>query len=92
VQVDTPVAIIENCVSRMPLMLRAAALASSAAGTDVTKVAFISRTLRELGVALRVGNELVYREGLHVYAAAGARIGMHVLLTKPVHAWACMCC
>jgi hypothetical protein len=30
---------------------------------------------------LCVGNELVYREGLHVYAAAGgtrARMGMHV--------------
>jgi hypothetical protein len=28
-----------------------------------------------------MGNELVYREGLHVYAAAGgtrARMGMHV--------------
>jgi hypothetical protein len=30
---------------------------------------------------LCVGNELVYREGLHVYAVAGdtrARMGMHV--------------
>jgi hypothetical protein len=53
----------------------------SAAGTDVTKAAFISGALRELGVTLCVGNELVYREGLHVYAAAGgtrARMGMHV--------------
>jgi hypothetical protein len=59
-----------------------AALASSAAGTDVTKAAFISRVLRELGVTLCVGNELVYREGLHVYAAAGgtrACMGIHVL-------------
>jgi hypothetical protein len=57
------------------------ALASSAAGTDVTKAAFISGALRELGLSLCVGNELVYREGLHVYAAAGgtrARMGMHV--------------
>jgi hypothetical protein len=36
---------------------------------------------RELGVTLCVGNELVYREARHVYAAAGgtrARMGMHV--------------
>jgi hypothetical protein len=61
--------------------LAEAALASSAAGTDVTKAAFISGALRELGVSLCIGNELVYREGLHVYAAAGgtrARMGMHV--------------
>jgi hypothetical protein len=61
--------------------LAEAALASSAAGTDVTKVAFISGALRELGISLCVGNEVVYREGLHVYAAAGgtrARMGMHV--------------
>jgi energy-converting hydrogenase Eha subunit G len=53
----------------------------TAAGTDVTKAAFISGALRELGVSLCVENELVYREGLHVYAAAGgthARMGMHV--------------
>jgi hypothetical protein len=56
-------------------------LASSAAGTDVTKAAFMSGALRELGATLCMGNELVYREGLHVYAAAGgtcARTGMHV--------------
>jgi hypothetical protein len=41
------------------------------AGTDVTKAAFISGALRELGVTLYVGNKLVYREGLHVCAAAG---------------------
>jgi hypothetical protein len=61
--------------------LAEAALASSAPGTDVTKAAFISGALRELGVTLCVGNELVYREGLHVYAAGGstrARMGMHV--------------
>jgi hypothetical protein len=48
---------------------------------QVTKAAFISGALRELGVTLCVGNELVYREGLLVYAAAGgtrARMGMHV--------------
>jgi hypothetical protein len=57
------------------------ALASSPAGTDVTKAAFISGALRERGVALCVGNELVYREAMHVYAAAGgtrARMGLHV--------------
>jgi hypothetical protein len=48
---------------------------------DCTKAAFISGSLRELGVTLCVGNELVYREGLHVSAAAGGtrvRMGMHV--------------
>jgi hypothetical protein len=61
--------------------LAQAALASSAAGTDVTKVAFISGVLRELGVTLCVGNELVYREAMHVYAAAGgtrAHMSLHV--------------
>jgi hypothetical protein len=47
------------------------ALASSATGTDVTKVAFISGALRKLGVTFCVWNELVYREGLNVYAVAG---------------------
>jgi hypothetical protein len=37
-----------------------------AAGSDVTKAAFISGALRELGVALCIGNELVYREAMHV--------------------------
>jgi hypothetical protein len=61
--------------------LTEAALPSSAAGTDVTKAAFISRALRELGDTFCVGNELVYREAMHVYAAAGgtrARMGLHV--------------
>jgi hypothetical protein len=61
--------------------LAEAAQASSAAGTDVMKAAFISGALRELGITLCVGNKLVYREDLHVHAAAGgtrARIGMHV--------------
>jgi hypothetical protein len=61
--------------------LAEAALATSAAGTDVTKAAFISGALRDLGATLCVGNEFVYREGLHVYAAAGGtreRMGMHV--------------
>jgi hypothetical protein len=61
--------------------LAEAALASSAAGTNVTKAAFISGVLRELGATLCMGNELVYREGLHVCAAAGgtrACMGMHV--------------
>jgi hypothetical protein len=41
----------------------------------------ISGELRELGATLCMGNEFVYREGLHVYAAAGgtrARMSMHV--------------
>jgi hypothetical protein len=61
--------------------LAEAALASSAAG-DVTKAAFISRALRKLGVTSCIGNELVYREAMHVYAAAGgtrARMGLHDL-------------
>jgi hypothetical protein len=61
--------------------LAEAALASSAAGSDVTKAAFISGALRELGVTLCIGNELVYREAMHVYAAAEstrARMGLHV--------------
>jgi hypothetical protein len=61
--------------------LAEAALASSAAGTDVTKSAFISRALPELGVTLDVRNELVYREAMHVYAAPGG--------TRTI--WACMC-
>jgi hypothetical protein len=63
--------------------LAEAALASSAAGSDVTKAAFMSGALRELGVTLCIGNELVYSEAMHmhVYAAAGgnrARMGSHV--------------
>jgi hypothetical protein len=48
----------------------------------VTKAAFISGALPELGVPLCVGNELVYREAVHVYAAAGgthAYMGLHLL-------------
>jgi hypothetical protein len=41
--------------------LAEAALSSPAAGTDVVKALFISRVLRELGVTLWVGIELVYR-------------------------------
>jgi hypothetical protein len=47
----------------------------------VTKAAFISGAFREHGVTLCVGNELVYRKAMHVYAAAGgtrARMGLHV--------------
>jgi hypothetical protein len=61
--------------------LAEAALASSAAGTDETKAAFISGALRELGVTLCVGNELVYREAMNLYTAAGgtrARMSLHV--------------
>jgi hypothetical protein len=42
-------------------VLAEAALVSSAAGIDVTKAAFISGVLRELGVTLGVGYELVNR-------------------------------
>jgi hypothetical protein len=62
--------------------LAKAALASSAVGTDDTKAAFISGALRELGVTLCIGNELVYGEAMHVYAAAGGTctcMGLHVL-------------
>jgi hypothetical protein len=54
---------------------------SAAAGSDVTKAAFISGALREPGVTLCIGNELVYREAMHVYAAAQgtrASMGLHV--------------
>jgi hypothetical protein len=60
--------------------LAEALLASSAPGTDVTKAAFTSG-IRELGATLCVGHELVYREGVHVYAAAGgnrARMCLHI--------------
>jgi hypothetical protein len=60
-----------------------AGLASSATGTDVTKAAAISGALREIGVTLCVGNELIYREAMHVYAAAGGtrtHMGLHVLI------------
>jgi hypothetical protein len=61
--------------------LAEAALASSATGSDVTKAAFISGALRELGMTLCFGNELVYR-----------RLCMSMLLREAlVHAWACMC-
>jgi hypothetical protein len=68
--------------------LAEAALASSAAGTDATKAAFISAALRELGVTLCMGNELVYREGLRVYAAAGGtrtRMGFFACAYRRCH-------
>jgi hypothetical protein len=58
-----------------------AALASSATTSDVTKAAFISGELRELGVTLCIKNEHVYREAMPVYAAAGGtreHMGLHV--------------
>jgi hypothetical protein len=61
--------------------LAEAALASSAAGSNVAKAAFISGALRELGVTLCIGNELVYPEAMHFYAAAGGTRtckGLHV--------------
>jgi hypothetical protein len=65
-----------------PSALAEAALASSAAGTHVTKAVLISGVLRELGVTLSMGNELLYREAMHVYATAGctcAHMGLHML-------------
>jgi hypothetical protein len=46
----------------------------------------VTGALRELGVALAKGNEVVYREALHVYATAGgtaARVGATVPTVDP---------
>jgi hypothetical protein len=55
--------------------LAEAALASSAAGTDVTNAAFISGALRELGVTLCIGKVCMLMQ----------------LQAVPVRAWTCMC-
>jgi hypothetical protein len=54
--------------------LAAAAASSATAGSDVTTSSFVTGALRELGVALVQGNEVVYREALHVYATAGGTV------------------
>jgi hypothetical protein len=56
---------------QFPIALAEAALASSAAGTHVTKAAFVSWALHEQGVTLCVGNKLVYWKGLHVHVDVG---------------------
>jgi hypothetical protein len=59
--------------------LAEAALASSGAGADVTKAEFISRALREPGVTLCMGNELI------------GKVCMFMLLRAvPARVWACM--
>jgi hypothetical protein len=66
--------------------LAAAAASSAAAWSDVTTSSFVTGALRELGVALVKGNEVVYREALHVYATAGstaARVGATVPTVDP---------
>jgi hypothetical protein len=66
--------------------LAAAAASSATAGSDVTTSSFVTGALRELGVALVKGNEVVYREALHVYATAGgtaARVGATVPTGDP---------
>jgi hypothetical protein len=73
--------------------LTAAAASSATAGSDVTTSSFVTGALRELGVALVKGNEVVYREALHVYATAGgtaARVGATVPTVDPE--WFCFCC
>jgi hypothetical protein len=66
--------------------LAAAAASFARAGSDVTTSSFVTGALRELGVALVKGNEVVYREALHVYATAGstaARVGATVPTVDP---------
>jgi hypothetical protein len=66
--------------------LAAAAPSSATAGLDVTTSSFMTGALRELGVALVKGNDVVYREALHVYATAGgtaARVGTTVPTVDP---------
>jgi hypothetical protein len=48
-----------------------AAASSATAGSDATSSSFVTGALRELSVASVKGNEVVYREALHVYATAG---------------------
>jgi hypothetical protein len=70
----------------MQLLQTLAAASSATAGSDVTTSSFVTGALRELGVALVKGNEVVYREALHVYATAGgtaARVGVTVPTVDP---------
>jgi hypothetical protein len=50
--------------------LAAAAASSAASGSDVATSSFVAGALSELCVAFAKGNEVVYREALHVYATA----------------------
>jgi hypothetical protein len=71
---------------RLLQTLAAAAASSATSGSDATTSSFVAGALRELGVALVKGNEVVYREALHVYATAcgpAARIGATVLTVDP---------
>jgi hypothetical protein len=66
--------------------LAAAAASSATAGPDATTSSFVTGALRELSVALVKGNEIMYREALHVYATAGgtvARAGAPVPTVDP---------
>jgi hypothetical protein len=66
--------------------LAATAASSATAGLDVTTSSFMTGALRELSVALVKGNEVVYREALHVYATTGgtvARAGAMVPTVDP---------
>jgi hypothetical protein len=47
-----------------------AAASSATAGSDVTTSSFVTAALRGLIATLVKGNEVVYREALHVYATA----------------------
>jgi hypothetical protein len=62
------------------LTLADAAASSATAGPLVTTSSSVMGAPRELSVALIKGNEVVYREALHVYATTGstaARAGAH---------------
>jgi hypothetical protein len=66
--------------------LAAAAASSATAESDATTSTFVTGALRELDVALVKGNEVVYREAVHVYATAGgtgARVGDTVPTVDP---------
>jgi hypothetical protein len=66
--------------------LAAAAASSASAGLDATTSSFMTGALHELSVAWVKGNEVVYREALHVYATTGdtkARAGAIVPTVDP---------
>jgi hypothetical protein len=68
------------------IVMSDAAASSATAGSDVTTFSFVTGALREVRVAWVKGNELVYREALHVYATAGgtaARAGATVPTVDP---------
>jgi hypothetical protein len=62
--------------------LAAAAVSSATAGSYVTTSSFVTGALRELGVALVKGNEVVCREALHAGGTA-ARVGATVPTVDP---------